>query len=281
MFRQGRFCSAGLCKALLTIFASLTLASACGPSAKVDGDDGPGDDGGSADADPDSPDAAPYDPPSVLMYAHSADTLYVVDSKDLSLKTLGKFGIEENITDLAVTGQGQIFAISSGKLYQVSPTTAKATFVANVPGVLNVGMTFLPDGELLATDKDGGVRRVDPTSGNITELGTFGAQLATAGDLVSVADGTMFAISDQGPNDIYDEDNLLVTVNTGTGVATPVGQIGFNEVFGCAYANGHVYAFTKAGQLIEINPTTGQGTEVKDFGIEFWGAGVTPLVPLE
>jgi streptogramin lyase len=186
------------------------------------------------------------------------------------------------MNDLAVTPDGALYTISSNALYSVEAATGKATFVADVPGVDNVGMTFLPDGTLLATDQAGGVRRVDPANGNVTEIGAFGGGYATAGDLVAVLDGTMYAISDMGPvGDEYDN-NVLLTVDTATGVAAPVGQIGYGRVFGCAYANGHVFAFTADGNLVEIDRTTGQGTLLRSYpGIAFWGAAVTPLVVVE
>ena len=45
--------------------------------------------------------------------------------------------------------------------------------------------------------------------------------------------------------------------------------------------NGKVRVFTKTGQIIEVDPATGAGTIKADTVIEFWGAGVTPLVPVE
>ena len=156
-----------------------------------------------------------------------------------------------------------------------------ATYLVDVPGVLNVGMTFLNDGTLLATDKAGGVRRIDPNTGQITEIGMFGGGYATAGDLVAVADGTMFAISDEGPNGDELTNNVLLTVDTATGAATPIGQIGYGEVFGVAVANNKIYAFTEPGEVIEIDPTTGAGQLVRMHTETFWGAGVTPLVVVE
>lgn len=215
------------------------------------------------------------------MYAHSRDTLYTIDPDTLTLSRVGTFENGDDITDLAVTPDGTIYAISKTKLYRVDPVTGRATALADVPGLTNVGMTFLPDGRLLATDKAGGVRTIDPASGAVTEVGSFGGGYATAGDLVAVADGTMFAISDEGPVGDEFTNNWLLRVDTTTGAASPVGQIGYGRVFGAAFSNGRVYAFTEAGLLVEINPQTGAGTSVRDYPVEFWGAGVTPLVRIE
>ncbi|MBI4511587.1 MAG: hypothetical protein HY698_18275 [Deltaproteobacteria bacterium] len=264
--------------------ASLVFLLACGPDPRPhDGSDGATwhpPDASTAKADARLPrkdsGAARY-----VMWAHSKSTLYAIDPETFTLTTVGNFANGDNITDLAVTPDGTVYGISAAKLYVVDRETGKASYSADVPGKTNVGMTFLPDGSLLAADSEGGVRRINPTSGLVNELGAFGGAYATAGDLVAVADGTMYAISDKGPHGDEFENNLLLVVNPASGKVTKeVGGIGFGQVFGCAYANGHVYAFTNAGQLIEIDRTTGEGTLRKTYpGIEFWGAGVSPLVP--
>lgn len=250
-----------------------------GPKAGTSSDGGGANpDGGSS-----TTDAGPISdaPPQVTqMYVHTADTLYVMDDQTFSLTLIGNFGLgtTDQITDLAVTPDDALYGISNTKLYKIDKDTAAATYVADVPGVANVGLTFLKDGTLLATDKAGGVRVVNPMTGAVNEVGSFGGGYATAGDLVAVNDGTMYAISDEGPVGDEYTNNWLLTVNTDTGVATGVGQIGYGGVFGVAYAGGHVYAFTNMGQVIEINRTTGAGSLIKTYPVEFWGAAVTPLV---
>jgi hypothetical protein len=254
----------------------LIVVGACGPSISAPDDQADAGQQGTVDAGP----RADADMPSLLMYAHSATTLYALDSEELDLVLIGDFGIanaDERMIDLAVTPSGDIFGVTNTKLYSINANTGRATPVADVPWG-NVGMTFLPDGNLLATDEAGGVWKINPDTGVTDDVGAFGSGFATAGDLVAVADGTMYAISDEP--DAHD-DNYLLIVNTSTGVGRSVGQIGFGQVWGAAYANGHVYAFTKAGQLIEINRTTGAGRLVKTFDVEFWGAAVTPLVEIE
>lgn len=260
------------------------LAGACGPSDRnsptVPAVDGGGDDGDDGDSDSDA-----RRPQVAEMYVHSRDTLYVVDDQDFDLVTVGPLDMPdgEGLTDLAVTPDGSLYGISGKSLYQVSPITGAATHIGMVPGELNVGLTFLPDGTLLATDKQGGVRRVDPETGGVQEVGAFGAPYATAGDLVAVADGTMYAISDQGPSGTEDESNLLLVVDPVSGEAIDaIGQIGYGRVFGCAYAGGKIYAFTDTGEIIEIDRASGNGSLKRAFAdISFWGAAVTPSVEVD
>ncbi len=261
---------------VVSVVAAILLAHGCSS-----GSSGQPDAAGAVDAQVDSMPRTDAAPVQAYMYVHTRDELFIVDDQVFSLLPIGPFANGEDITDLAVAPSGNLFGISKTKLFAIDRNTGAAAFKADVGGVTNVGLTFLRDGNLLATDATGGVRKIDPDTGVVTEIGTFGGGYATAGDLVAVADGTMYAISDKGPVGDEQDNNVLLTIDTSTGVATPIGQIGYGRVFGCAYANGKVYAFTAAGEIIEINRATGQGTLKRSFPVSFWGAGVTPLVVVE
>jgi hypothetical protein len=260
------------------------FAAACGPSTAGGDDTSTIDSGHFSTVDGGDillPDGAA--PPPVVIYAHTKDTLYTFDPRSQNLAMVGKFNASpaDDMTDLAVTPSGIIYTISATKLYGVDHLTAKATMITAVAGTDNVGMTFLPDGTLLVTDKLGDVRKVDPRNGQVTMVGNFGNGLTTAGDLVAVSDGTMYGLADKGPGGTdATTNNWLITVDTRTGVGTPVGQIGFGKVYGAAYSGGKVYAFTADGKIIEINRQTGAGTMVKSTTTVFWGAGVTASVPI-
>ncbi len=218
---------------------------------------------------------------NLTIYAHEALTLYTVDPTTFALTTVGAFGAGDDMTDLAITPDGQIYTISRTSLYKVDRTTAKATVLLSNISTSNVALTFQIDGTLLASDKNGLVRRIDPTNGMVTELGQYGMGWDTAGDLVSVADGTMFGIAAMGPMSNTGMTNVLLKVDPATGTATGVGPIGYTGVFGTAFSNGRVIAFTKDGLIIRIDPATGAGTLVKThMGKVFYGAGTSPLVPI-
>jgi hypothetical protein len=287
-----------LLTALVTVVsgaAALALV-ACAPDTRGTGDD----DVGAADAavtnvdggDPDGnfvdagliPDGSGGGE-AFTVYVHSKDTLYTMDPTSFALTTIGTFDppTADDITDLAVATDGTIFVISKTKLYKADAHDAHVTFVATLsstPTGGNVGLTFLPSGDLLATDSTGGERSIDPVTGAVHELGSFGNGLATAGDLVATADGTMYAISDTAPGGgTAFANNYLLRVDTSTWLGTAVGQIGAKQVFGAAFINGKVLVFTKGGQIFEVDPATGAGTLKATTVIEFWGAGVSPLVP--
>lgn len=219
------------------------------------------------------------------MFVHTDTTLYLMDDLNFALTEIGTFNAPDGdrMTDLAVTPDGEIYTLSNRALYKVNRDSAQATLIGPVSGTANVGMTFLIDGTLLATDKTGGVRKIDPTTGAVTEIGEFGSGYATAGDLVAVEDGRMFAISDEGPMGNEDVNNVLITINPETGAfVQSMGQIGWGRVFGSAVANNRVYAFTEEGYVIEINPVNGIGTQRAYYeNVKFWGAGVTPRAAIE
>jgi hypothetical protein len=266
------------------LFLFSILAAGCG----TDGDSGDLPDAGSTTPQIDA------GPTPIRMFVHTSDTLYLIDDINFALTEVGDFNAPggERMTDLAITPDGEIYTVSSSTstttsaLWKINADSGQATRVADVGevgGQPNVGMTFLIDGTLLATDKTGGVRKIDPTTGIVTELGEFGSGYATAGDLVGIEDGRMFAISDDGPQGNEDVNNVLITINPETGAfVDSIGQIGWGRVFGSAVANNRIYAFTDEGYVIEINPSNGVGTERALYSdISFWGAGVTPRATIE
>jgi hypothetical protein len=212
-------------------------------------------------------------------YAHDANTLYLVDPDTFVLTTIGNFGTTQSMTDLAVNAAGEVYTVSKDSLYSVNATTGKATLVVSGIADNNVALTFTDDGRLLASDKSGTLRELDPTTGHATTLGTYGSGFNTAGDLVVVADGTMFGISETGPG-TTSISNALLKVSSMTGTATGVGPIGYKGVFGIAFSRGKVIAFTDGGDIIQIDPATGQGTLKKSTGKAFFGAGSNPLQPI-
>ncbi len=192
---------------------------------------------------------------------------------------MGSFACGDQITDIAVTPNGNLYGISFTSLYSISKSTGKATFIASVPGSGNNGLTFLADGSLLAADSSGDVKKISPQSGAVSAVGNFGNGLSSSGDMVAVADGTMYGVSttSSGGGDAS-TNNILMRVDTATGTATVVGPIGFGDVWGLAYVKAQVIGFTTSGQILKIDPQTGKGTLLATRAVAFWGAGMSPLV---
>jgi outer membrane protein assembly factor BamB len=214
-----------------------------------------------------------------MMYAHSQSQLFSLDPKTFKVVLVGTFGpTAPDINDLAMTPKGQLYAISINDLYEVDHKTAQIKHVTNFIGTANVALTFEASGTLLASDKSGALRRIDPSTGVVTEIGSYGTNLSESGDLVAIKDGTLFGVNDA---DTADKDNQLMTIDPKTGKATVIGSIGYPRVWGLAYWGGTVYGLCETGELLAIDPKTGVGTLISKFNYEFWGAAVTPIAPLQ
>ena len=214
------------------------------------------------------------------IYATSADTLYVINHNTWTESAVGTYGVSDKMTDIAMTPNGSLFTISSTALYSVNVNTAKATLFVHLPGSLNNGLTFLPDGSLLASDASGTLKQIDPNTGNITIIGDYGLGYGSSGDLVAVANGTMYGVSatDEFGSDVS-SNNILITVDVNTGEATEIGYIGFANVFGLAYYGGTILGLDYLGDIIRIDPNSGAGTKVGSNSSHFFGGATSPLIP--
>jgi hypothetical protein len=205
------------------------------------------------------------------IYANTSDALYRVDPVTFAVTKVGNFNAGDQMTDVAVTPAGAVYGVSFTALYSINKTTGKATFVASVGGNGNNSLTFLPSGDLQAADSNGDVKRINPATGAVTNVGNYGGNMGGSGDLVAIASGQMFATATGSNTD------LLVKV-AANGAATVVGQTGQSSVWGLAYAGSRVVGFTTGGQILKIDPATGQSQLLANTGVPFWGAGQSPLV---
>lgn len=214
------------------------------------------------------------------IWANSSSTLYRIDPNTLAVTTVGTFASGEEMTDVAVTPDGVLYGVSFTTLYTIDKTTAKATALVEIGGSGNNSLTFLQNGTLLASDSSGAVKVINPTTGVVTTIGSYGNGLTSSGDVVAVQNGTMYGISKTkaGGGDASSS-NVLVRVDPNSGAATAVGATGKSEVWGLAYAKSKVIGFTTAGQILQIDPQTGASTVVATKNVVFWGAGQSPLVP--
>lgn len=269
----------------LVLVLAATLVAGCPDGG---GDFNPGSGGADAGLEDDSfvfPDAelAPDGTsttyfPTQTMYTHSGDELFRVSPSTLQVTSVGTFAPNSpHMNDLAVTPDGGLYGISSNNLYRVSPADATVTWVAKVPGTVNVALTFDINGTLLAADKSGALRRIDPATGKVTPIGSYGPGFGSSGDLVGLKDGTLYDVNDVGAK----SNNVLIRVDPTTGQATEVGPIGYRMVWGLSFWGGTLYGFTRAGKFLSIDPKTGKGSLIRTYPKEYWGAAVTPKAPLK
>jgi len=231
------------------------------------------------------------------VYAHSDHELYSIDLQSKQLVDVGPFrapmvmGSEDVITDLAVAPDGTIWVISIGSIYTASPTDGHVTRVGSLNncGDVCVALSFTPDGKLYTADFQGAFCQIDITTSPPTVTKVVAAlanKIAVSGDLVAVADGTMYATAYKLNDSATQTNNILIKINPATGAVTNIGPTSFPKLFGTAFADGKVFGFTHdgTGHVITIDPATGNGTLFGTFldstsmGIKFAGAGVNALV---
>jgi hypothetical protein len=238
------------------------------------------------------------------VYAHADHTLYSIDLGAKSLVVVGPFKApmvtvgtkmeEDTITDLAVAPDGTIYVVSHSTLYTASATDGHVTKVGDLMacGQDNVALSFTPDNKLYVADYKGEFCQIDFTQSppTVTPVAKLSGNLAVSGDLVAVADGTMYAsaylLSDAAGMGTQ-ANNVLVKIDPATAAATMIGPTGFPKLFGVAFQQGQVFGFTHdgTGHVVTIDPMTGAGTLYNTFSdpstkmpISFAGAGVNALV---
>lgn len=276
--------------ALLLIIA----AAACGASVDQ-GPDGsgnpPGPDGSTptADAAPPRPDGAPVF--NGVIYAHSDQQLYSVNPDTLAVTLVGPFGWPagttfEQMTDIAVDKDGGIIGVSFGSVYRVDPITVECTFLSFLATSFN-GLSFVPASEidptgaeiLVGTTLDGSVWQLDPMTGMSTQIGAYGGNYISSGDIVSVDGFGTIATVKEGTSDAID---ILARIDFAAGAtATPIGtNTGIYDIWGVGFWKGKVYGFTATNEFVQIDVTTGVATLIEDGPVNWWGAGVTTMAPI-
>jgi len=265
--------------------------------------DGPADTSSSDVPASDGP-AGEHPPPAPgKVYAHSADTLYLLEPISKQVTMVGMFDCTMSMVDIAVDKTGKMTgsaAISfenalGGALVTVDPTTAHCTELNRGPNLLT-SLTYVPEGTLVANAEalvgyaDDQYVRVDPTTGNLTNIGTLnnavsgGTRWVSSGDVVSIKDGgTYLTVKPEGGTTDGKGDRI-VEVDPKTGALVKIiGPTGMDDVLGLGYWGGVAYGFTLAGKLIQIDLKTGAGTTIAipnaTADLMFYGAGTTTVAP--
>src|SRR5215471_3359989 len=175
----------------------VVLLSACSSSS------GHAPDAATADAVVDAPGPVIDARPDSLVYAHSGTHLYRIDTRTNQPVDIGPFANigTQTITDIAVDKNGGMVGITLNKLYSIDVSTGAATLIKDL-GVSAQNFTSLsyvptdfndPNSPelLVAASTQGAVYQIDPTTGDATQLGSYGSdaqnkQIGSSGDIVAV-----------------------------------------------------------------------------------------------
>jgi hypothetical protein len=213
-------------------------------------------------------------PESVIGYVQSRTHLYALFG-DLEPVLIGPLdGCVGDALDIAVDEVGTLFVSAPAGLYRVDPANASCSLISH--GSYPNGLTVISPGnphplELVGVNTTT-YERIDKLSGATSTLGTLGTtEFYSSGDLALHNARMYLAISGGSCFD------CLAEIDRQTGALVKnIGPIGFAKVFGLMSYDGFLFGFTNAGQILTIDVTTGAGTLVNEFPIEFWGAARHP-----
>jgi hypothetical protein len=184
------------------------------------------------------------------------------------------------MTDIAVDKDENVVGISYGAVYSINKTTAECTLLTALTGDQFNGLSYLAQGNgdesLVATGLGGSLWKIDPTGAVApTQIGSYGGQVASSGDLVSVASfGTVATVKNGS------EIDYLARIDEATGAATMIGSTGYADIWGIGSWRNKVFGFVATNQFVLIDVTTGAATYIST-GPENWaGAGVTTRAPI-
>ncbi len=204
------------------------------------------------------------------VYLNTSDTLYSYDPSSNTATRIGGFksggSALSGITDIAIDLGGHMFGVSFSKLYNIDPTNANCTFVANISDQMT-GLTFVSDGRLVGAGTK--VSFVDTTNGNLTTLVPSG-RYTTSGDIIGLPDGMLYWTV-QGGDD-------LVQVDPNTGATAKMGSIGVSSIYGLGYADGKMLGFTSGGKEMTIDSGTGRTSDPQSLSGSWWGATTNPVL---
>jgi hypothetical protein len=273
----------------MRIAAALALALiACGPSGGGGDDDGD-DDGTSTDAAVDNADR-PDIQENAAVYAHTSTELFRVDPITFNISPVAPFSGDaagDEMTDIAIDSEGQMIGISYTRVYRIDSQTAVTTRAGTgtLPQMFN-GLSFVPsilafgvegpDVLIGSRNTDGKIFRIDPATGQQTEIGDMGGGYQSSGDIVAVRDFGIVATTGAtlGPD-------TLVRLAPTTFAATPIGSnTGWSDLWGVGFWHGKVFGFAEGGDFVIVDTTTGQATLVEGSSRAWWGAAVTTAAPV-
>jgi hypothetical protein len=206
--------------------------------------------------------------------------LYTFDTTTDTVTQGADMGIQmSDIAFLNGTLYGVSFAADS-ELYTIDPVTGATNAVGATGTFLNALLGA--NGNLYAAGGVAGCNippapacdafyTVSASTGAASLVGT--GVYDSSGDLVvdPNASGSLFLTSQ--PDASTDQ---LWLINSATGTGSLLGDIGYAEVFGIAYADGTLYGFNDVGNnVLTINTTTGAGTYLTSYSPNFEILGAT------
>jgi hypothetical protein len=240
------------------------------------------------------------------VYAHSDKTLYKLEPFSKAVSVVGDFdcliesGVSTGMWDIAVDKNGVMVgtasAPASSSLVRIVKESAHCEVIATAPSLPN-SLAFVPAGTLDPSEEalvgfdHSKYVRIDKATGAVQTIGSLNPNdtsksWESSGDIVSIiGDKTYATVKPLLGGTTYGTDTL-VEIDPVTGRAlAELGDTGYYGLWGLGYWGGLAYGFSQAGELCEIDLSTGKGAAISlsnlPAGLSFWGAGVTTAAPVK
>lgn len=241
----------------------------CGFTVSGEGDFGAGSVDASIDSTTVTTDAATDPPVPLPLFAASNQMLYKLDVDIEQTMLIGPIA-ETAASPIDVDGLAlydtQLIGVTPGgtELITINPATAAVTARTTLAPVGKWGgLTVAPAGQhessavvFAGNGDDGKLYRINPATGAVTMVGSFGAGLRFFSDLAWVKGAGLYATLTAG----VCADVCLASINPTTGVATVFRSnlmgVGAN-LFGLSGYRDQLWALNSAGPVLTVDRTSG------------------------
>jgi hypothetical protein len=213
-------------------------------------------------------------PSPVILVADANGQLWKTGATPSDATWIG--GLPAVMPDIA-SYNGALYGVSAAPsggfstLYSVDPASGAGRTVGTGNGVVLNALAFNVAGTLYAAGGDH-LYTLNTSTGVATLVGSGigSGTYSSSGGLAFDSGGNLYLTS---------AGTQLYLLNSTTGQGTLIGNIGYSGVGGLAYLNGVMYGVTGSGQVISISLSSGAGTLVTKYNLQFYGATTITEAP--
>lgn len=203
-------------------------------------------------------------------FAHTADELYEIDPFRRSAVYVTDV---PNLFDFDTAVDGTLWGISPATLWRFDAFERGWVEVASL-----AEFEFEPNGFAINSRGDAfataanQLYAIDLEDGSWEAVGSMGGDFFSSGDCVIDKADVLFMTSKH-----LEDQDVLIRIDSETGVGTEIGEIGIDRIYGLTAAWGFMFGVTSSGELVEIDSETGAGEVTHVFeGRRWFGAASTP-----
>lgn len=208
---------------------------------------------------------------SCRIYAHTANDLYAINPFTFESTRISSV---DGFFDLDTDAAGVLYGMTTSTLYRFDDTAMQWRTVGNhgIPGSSNPNGFAIERGTRGFVTAGNELYEIDISTATSRRIGAMGGSYRSSGDCVVNKGDILYMTSSQ----VIGTD-LLVRLDGQNAQATTIGNTGFGQIYGLTFAWNKLFGVTGAGQLIEINPTTGTATLLHTYpGLSWYGAASSP-----